>query len=913
MNDSTGRTARVHLICQAHIDPVWIWDWPEGATETLATFEAAADLLDEYPEFVFNHNESVLYEWTKRYRPELFERIREHVRSGRWVVSGGWYLQPDANLPSGESIARHILLGRRFFGEELGVEPRVAYNLDSFGHNGNLPQFLRLAGYEMYTHFRPHPHEKRLPDYLYRWRGVDGSQTVGFRPPDGWYCSHPGSLVSSKIEEMRDLTRTSGRSTTVFWGAGNHGGGATRGDLDVIREAAPGSPQIVQSSFERFLEEVVLPVAGELPVVDGELQKCFTGCYTSIIGNKLGNRRAEGFALVAERYAALAWWLTGAPYPAERLERVWKDLLFCQFHDMLPGSSIRDGATSSRDILGRAVTGAREILLGAQLELMRSTEPKEPLTVRIFNPHPVARRLPVTVDVQLATHPAFVEGTYLGVYDAAGTEVVRQLLEYRRSTADWRNTFLFEATLPAMGLAEYRIRIEEPTAVERESGEPGAAGASVTAKTGEPPASGGGEADDPDAFIAAAGRRLEDFSCRVAAREPWFRVDRDAIVVDGRGYEARVSRDEGALRSLVHRESGRQLLSGASPRLIVRADSNHAWGGEQDAYGSVVGAFRPAGADELAGISGQYGEREPGPAVRVIASGPLAVVVESVLVWGRSVARMRMTFYRDFSYVDVDLLVNWNERRRALQLELATALPGGEYETEIPHAAIRRARGGGEEPCGRWVGLEDAGVALVLANDGPGGVDVSDSAIRQSLVRSPVYCSGTDTVEPGFLGEHMDLGEHRYRFRLLFGRADAVAAERQLAVDDLNLPFSSHASVPLDACERAGAPVGTDIVALTRTGGEGVVHLEALKVSEDGRALVARLAERTGAGARVTMTVAGADPAALAFRGYEMKTLRRDRDAAEAGPRRWVECDLLERPLSGDAREPGSSGMGGTA
>ncbi len=883
MTSSRADEPRVHLICQAHIDPVWIWDWPEGATETLATFEAAADLLDEYPEFVFNHNESLLYEWTSTYRPELFERIRQHVRSGRWVVSGGWYLQPDANLPSGESIARQILLGRRFFREELGVEPRVAYNLDSFGHNGNLPQFLRLAGYEMYTHFRPHPHEKQLPDYLYRWRGVDGSEVVGFRPPDGWYCSHPGSLVEGKIEEMRTLARSTGRSTTVFWGAGNHGGGATRGDLEVIRRAAPGSPEIVHSSFERYLEEVVLPVADDLPVAEGELQKCFTGCYTSIIGNKLGNRRGEGFALAAERYAALAWWLTGAAYPAGRLARVWKDLLFCQFHDMLPGSSIREGAVASADIVGRSVTSAREVMLAAQLELMRSTEPSEPLTVRVFNPHPVARRVPVIVDVQLATHPSFVEGRYLGIYDAGGTEIVRQLLEYRRSTADWRNTFLFEASLPAMGLAEYRIRIEAPTGAPDEDG------------------AGGLESEDPDAFLAATGRRLEDFGCRVATKDAWFSADRETISISARDYAARVSREDGGLRSLVHRATGREVLSGPSPRLVVRADSNHAWGGEQAAYGAVVGAFHPASAEELVDVSGQYGEREPGPAVRVIASGPLAVVVESVLVWGRSVARLRVMFHRNHPWLDVDLLVNWAERRRALQLELATALAGTEYETEIPHATVRRPRGGGEEPCGRWVGLEEAGVSLVLVNDGPGGVDVSESTVRQSLVRSPVYCSGTDAVEPGFLGEHMDLGEHRYRFRLLFGPTGEVAAQRQLAVDDLNLPFSSHTSVPLDASNRDGATAGSDLVRLTPTGGEGAVHLEAMKVSEDGSALVVRLAERAGAEAGVTLAVDGVEPAALAFRPYEMKTLRCDKEGGGAAMRSWVECDLLERPLSGAA------------
>ena len=156
----------LHLICNAHLDPTWQWAWDEGMTEALATFEVACNLLDEYPEFVFNHNESLLYEQTKRLRPDLFERIRKHVAGGRWVITGGWYLQPDCNFPSGESLVRHGLYGRKFFTEEFGVLQKVAYNFDSFGHPPSLPQILHKLGYDMYVHFRPLPPEKQLPDFL---------------------------------------------------------------------------------------------------------------------------------------------------------------------------------------------------------------------------------------------------------------------------------------------------------------------------------------------------------------------------------------------------------------------------------------------------------------------------------------------------------------------------------------------------------------------------------------------------------------------------------------------------------------------------------------------------------------------------------------------------------------------------
>jgi len=160
---------KIHLICNAHLDPVWKWEWEEGLTEALSTFETAADLLDESPDLIFNHNESVLYQWVQEYRPDLFERIRGHVAAGRWQIAGGWYLQPDCNMPDGESFVRQILIGRDFFRRNFNVEPPVAYNFDAFGHHGNLPQILKKSGYRAYIHFRPDKKELELPADLYRW------------------------------------------------------------------------------------------------------------------------------------------------------------------------------------------------------------------------------------------------------------------------------------------------------------------------------------------------------------------------------------------------------------------------------------------------------------------------------------------------------------------------------------------------------------------------------------------------------------------------------------------------------------------------------------------------------------------------------------------------------------------------
>ena len=169
------------LVCNSHIDPVWLWPWEEGLAVTLSTFRAAADLCEEFDGFVFCHNEALLYDWVEQHEPALFSRIQRLVRDGRWHVMGGWYLQPDCNLPCGESLVRQILVGKRYFIEKFGVEPRVAVNLDPFGHTRGLVQILAKAGYDGYLFCRPDRGWLDLPSDDFVWVGYDGSTVLAHR------------------------------------------------------------------------------------------------------------------------------------------------------------------------------------------------------------------------------------------------------------------------------------------------------------------------------------------------------------------------------------------------------------------------------------------------------------------------------------------------------------------------------------------------------------------------------------------------------------------------------------------------------------------------------------------------------------------------------------------------------------
>jgi len=200
----------VHLICNAHLDPVWQWRWEEGASEALATFRNAVDILDEHPSLIFCHNEAFLYQWVERLDPALFDAIRRYVEAGRWAISGGWFIQPDVNLPGTESLIRSIAEGRRYFREKFGAAPRVAYNFDSFGHSGGLPQILRRAGYEMYVHMRPQANELALPADLYRWRGVDGTVIPAYRIAVGLYHTEHDNIEERLREAWPGRSRLLG-------------------------------------------------------------------------------------------------------------------------------------------------------------------------------------------------------------------------------------------------------------------------------------------------------------------------------------------------------------------------------------------------------------------------------------------------------------------------------------------------------------------------------------------------------------------------------------------------------------------------------------------------------------------------------------------------------------------------------
>ena len=167
---------KLYMIGNAHLDPVWLWNWQEGFQEVKATFRSALDRMKENDDFIFSCSSSAFYEWVEKNNPEMFEEIRERITKGQWELVGGWYIQPDCNIPCGESFVRQGLYAQRFFLEKFGKMATTGYNVDSFGHNGMLPQILQKSGMENYIFMRPMPLEKGLPSRIFWWKSLDGSK-----------------------------------------------------------------------------------------------------------------------------------------------------------------------------------------------------------------------------------------------------------------------------------------------------------------------------------------------------------------------------------------------------------------------------------------------------------------------------------------------------------------------------------------------------------------------------------------------------------------------------------------------------------------------------------------------------------------------------------------------------------------
>ena len=594
----------VTMIGNAHIDPVWLWQWREGRQEVLATFRSALDRLEEHPGMVFTCACAAYYRWVEQTDPGMFDEIRRRVAEGRWVLAGGMWIQPDMNAPSGESLARQLLYSQRWFMEKFGRAAAFGYNVDSFGHNASVPMLLRAAGLRDYVWMRPGVHENPdIPEGPMLWESPDGSRVQAYRIA-GEYTGACG--LGDKIDRMLAFGDGLGRPVMCFYGVGNHGGGPTIENLRQIDEYISEAPRGGEAGYgsPRDYFRALRREADCLPVWRGELQHHASGCYSTHSASKRRHRQAENALLRMETLGVMARALTGWRPEAGAAAQAWRNLMFNQFHDILGGCCLPEALEDVQLQLGEALTIAdREECRAMQaiswrvdtsrgLPPVRSKEEDWSLwgirgrgtPAVVFNPHPFDA--PARVRVRRPIR---------AVRDSRGGAVPCQRVRATRTNRDDKWDGLFQATVPALGYETFWVWLEEPDA----------------------------PADNP-----------------LRVGEHFLENDR---------LRAEFDPATGGLRHLVLKESGFDALAGPMAARLYDIEHCDTWAHNVFKFDREAGAFA-------------------GPAFRVAETGPVRAALEVTLRHGGSRLILRYALYRDADALEVDVRLDLDERFRMVKL-----------------------------------------------------------------------------------------------------------------------------------------------------------------------------------------------------------------------------------------------------
>jgi alpha-mannosidase len=345
-------------IGHAHIDTAWLWPLAETRRKCARSFSSAVLLMDEYPDFRFACSQAQQYEWIKEDYPDLYERIKQKVKSGQFIPAGGTWVEPDCNLPSGEALVRQFLYGQRFFRREFGVTCQEFWEPDVFGYSAALPQIMRQVGMKYFLTIKLSWNQfNRLSSHTFWWEGLDGSRVLTHFPPANIYEGNgTAKEVLYSMTNYKDLDRST--EAYYLFGFGDGGGGPTRPMLEQLKRMhdVDGLPRVeIRSPLDFFTRleansQDLLTWVGELYF---ELHR---GTYTTQANNKKYNRQSEFLLHDVEFLSAIAHASQGLFYPTAEIDRLWKLVLTNQFHDIIPGSSIdlvyQDSNAHYQDVLG---------------------------------------------------------------------------------------------------------------------------------------------------------------------------------------------------------------------------------------------------------------------------------------------------------------------------------------------------------------------------------------------------------------------------------------------------------------------------------------------------------------------------------------------------------------------------------
>ncbi len=805
---------RIFLLCNAHLDPVWQWEWEEGAAEALSTFRIAADFCEEYEDFIFCHNEALLYQWIEEYDPALFRRIQDLVARGKWHVMGGWHLQPDCNMPSGESFVRQILAGRQYFAEKFDKAPTVAVNVDPFGHTRGLVQIMAKSGYTGYLFMRPNPNDLTLPAEQFCWQGYDGSSVTAVRMKGGYNSAkgHAAEKAKQYYEECPD-----GKDELCLWGIGNHGGGPSKKDLDdltdLIGEVTAAGDSMIHATPEEYFATLD---SEKLPPFAHSLQSWSPGCYTSQIRIKQTYRAAESAYYMTEAMAAHAACGTGMAFPREELAAALYDINTVQFHDMLPGSSIQPAEEMSIRMLDHGLETLSRVRARAFFALAAG-QPKsaeETIPIFVYNPYPYEVEGDITAEFMLWDQNWNNEFLQPVVHSETGVRCPAQCeKEHSTIPLEWRKRVVFRAALAPMRMNRFACGFEtlpqKPT--------------------------------------------------------PTAETEGDHYRLTGGGKTLLIDRKSGKIAAYYDAEHA--YLKAGAGAIEVFADNYDPWFMEAHAWRDKIGEFTLLTAEETAEFCCLDA---PLDAVHVIESGDTRTVVEAVLGYRTSRAVVKYIFSADGT-LDVQLRLQWNEKQKMARLYLPAAFNVRECVGEQAYGAEPMPCDMKEGVAQRYHVLCGTDTAVAVANNGTYGAafDGAADTLHITLLRSPSYCAhpipNRKVMPQDRYMPYIEQGERDFAFRITAGAADTVRREAPRTAQHFNMPPMALSFYPEGVGEKPAAPLR-----LTDT---DTVQWTALKQAEDRNGWVIRLFNPTGEQQSATLRWNDAQKE-LIFGGYEIKTVR---------------------------------------
>jgi len=839
-NATASGSHLVTAVGHAHIDSAWLWPIRETRRKCARTFSSAIRLMEQEPDFVFVCSQAQQHAWMKDHYPALFAEMKEKVAAGQLEPVGSMWVEPDTNLPSGESLVRQLVFGKRFFLENYGVETDDCWLPDAFGYSANLPQILRAAGVRYFLTQKLSWNEiDRFPHHSFWWEGIDGSRVLAHCPPTDTY--NGDFTVAQLMAGQRDFAQhgVSNRSLYAF-GYGDGGGGPTRTMLESYRRLRDLDPlprvelgtvggyfRAVEAEAHEADEELAgarpgtvatahAEGPGGLPVWVGELYlERHRAVQTTQAQVKLGNRRCEDLLREAEMWAVAG---LRDDYPDSELERAWRLVLLHQFHDMLPGSSIHWVHEDSRADYAAAAAIARDVIERACANIAGK------------------------VDVGDA-------GTGFVVFNAASHD--------RRDLV-----VLSRAVLAATGLEASDLLCLQPHGSDPLSPVQELADGSLGVVASVPGCGWSGYA------LVPAGDHGYSRGHESGSGGATILAEQDGFVLSNGILTARV-RPDGTLSSLSDRRTGRQLIAEGAQANVFQL--HYDLPNDTDAWDVDQGSF--ARASEL----------RDAESAEIVESGPVRVALRVVHRFGSSLLTQEIRLVAGSQRLEFSTEVEWAERHRFLKVAfpLSVRAPAASFEVQFgyvarpTHANTSWDAARFEVPAQRWADLSEPGCGMALINDCKYGYDVRGSVMRLSLLRGPTW------PDP-----EADQGTHRFSYALMPHRGLAASLLAAGSVTDEAEAFN----LPLRCLLAPPAPDRLDAVPNGRLVEVEGAMVSAIKLADDKGGVVVRVFEPAGAHGRLSLrpgpALAPWSTAALT------DALERPSAAVEVGPEGRVELDL---------------------